>query len=194
VSKLPFVVAPRTPELRRVGNEVTGVLEIPVLGGITVGEAAVVAELLANEQQAFVQGARIADAIAKEENITLSEAFHIVEAGAFGKTLEPTADEIRTRHAERIAEITKIYATAGRRNMEATVTALLRCRLNLPHWSTEDTRTMHEVLFNGVLELAREEQDAENMVSSPITEEDLKKQPPETTTPPKRTGRKSSTT
>lgn len=194
MSKLPFVVAPRTPELRRVGNEVTGVLEIPVLGGITVGEAAVTADLLANEQQAFVQGARIADAIAKEENITLSEAFHIVEAGAFGKELDSKADEIRTRNAERIEQVARIYANAGRRNMEATVTALLRCRLNLPDWGIEDTRTMHEVLFNGVLELAREEQDAENMTSAPITEEDLKKQPPEATTPPKRTGRKSSTT
>lgn len=194
MSQLPFVVAPRKPEIRRVGNEVTGVLEIPVLGGITVGEAAVTAELLANEQQAFVQGARIADAIAKEENISLSEAFHIVEAGAFGRELEPKADEIRTKHAERIEQVARIYASAGRRNMEATVTALLRCRLNLPAWSMDDTHTLHETLFNDLLELAREEQDAENMTASPVTEEAIKKQPPAATTPAKRTGRKSSTT
>lgn len=194
MSQLPFVVAPRKPEIRRVGNEVVGVLEIPVLGGITVGEAAVIAELLANEQQAFVQGARIADAIAKEENISLSEAFHIVEAGAFGKELEPKADEIRIKHSERIEQVARIYASAGRRNMEATVTAMIRCRLNLPDWSIADTHTLHEDLFNDLLALSREEQSAENLTSAPVTEEAIKKQPPAATRQTKRTGRKSSTT
>lgn len=194
MSKLPFVVAPRKPELRRVGNEISGVLEIPVLGGITVGEAGVTSELLAMEQSSFVTGARIADAIAKEENITLSEAFHIIEAAVGGRELEPRADEIRTKHAERIEEVARVYTHAGRRNMEATVTALLRCRLNQPDWSLEDTRTLHEKLFNDLLELVREEQEAENMPSQPVTEDELKKPQPAAMSAAKRIGKKSSTT
>lgn len=188
------MVAPRKPEIRRVGNKTSGVLEIPVLGGITVGEAGVTAELLAMEQSSFVVGARIADAIAKEENITLSEAFHIIEAAVGGRELEPQADEIRTKHAERIEEVARVYTHAGRRNMEATVTALLRCRLNVPDWSLEDTRKLDEKLFNDIWELVREEQDAEDIASAPVTEDELKKPQPAATSATKRTGKKSSTT
>lgn len=194
MSKLPFIVAPRQQELRRVGNEVSGVLEIPVLGGITVGESAVAAELLALEQSSFVAGARIADAIAKEENISLSEAFHIIESAVGGRELEQKADEIRTRHAERIEEVARIYTAAGQRNMEATVTAVIRCRLKLADWDLDDTRTMPRKLFQDIWALVQEEQDEENMESQPVTEEELKKPQPEATSAPKRTGKKSSTT
>lgn len=194
MSKLPFVVAPRQQEIRRVGNEISGVLEIPVHGGITVGESAVAAELLATEQSSFVAGARIADAIAKEENISLSEAFHIIESAVGGRELEQKADEIRARHAERIEEVARIYTAAGQRNMEATVTALLRCRLQLKDWSLGDTRTMPRRLFQDIWALVQEEQEAENLESQPATEEELKKPQPEATNAPKRTGKRSSTT
>lgn len=194
MSKLPFVVAPAKPKTRRVGNETSGVLEIPVLGGITVGEAAVTAELLALEQSSFAAGARLADAIAKEENISISEAFHIIEAAVFGRELEPNADTIRIRHITRIEEVARIYTASGQRNMEATVTAILRCRLDLPDWSLADTRTLHRNLFEEIWRLAQEEQNAEDIPTPPVNEDDLKKPPQERTTPPKRTGRKSSTT
>lgn len=194
MSKLPFIVAPTKPTTRRVGNESSGILDIPVLGGITVGEAAVTAELLALEQSSFASGARIADAIAKEENISISEAFQIIESAVFGRELEPNADAIRMRHIERIEQVARIYTASGQRSKEATVTALLRCRLDLPEWSVDDTRKLQRNLFDDIWALIQDEQDAENLESAPVSEDDLKKQPPERTTPPKRTGRKSSTT
>ncbi|MFZ9656063.1 MAG: hypothetical protein ACO29V_10470 [Limnohabitans sp.] len=194
MSKLPFVVAPRQSDTRRIGDEVCGVLELPVLGGLTVGESAVISELLATEQSSFVTGARIADAIAKEEKITLSEAFHIIESAVSGRELEDKAADIRTKHAARIEEVARVYTTAGQRNMEATVTALLRCRLGLSDWSLDDTRTMHRRLFNGVWDLAQEEQEAEDMQSTPPTEDELKKPQPAPTNAAKPTGKKSSTT
>lgn len=194
MTKLPFVVAPRKPETRRVGDEVSGVLELPVLGGLTVGESAVISELLATEQSSFVTGARIADAIAKEEKITLSEAFHIIESAVSGRELEPQAAEIRTKHAARIEEVARVYTTAGQRNMQATVTALLRCRLGLPDWSLNDTCTMDPILFKGVWDLAQEEQEAEDLRAQPPTEEELKKPQPAPTNATKPTGKKSSTT
>ena len=194
MSSLPFVVAPIKPQMRRVGNEISGVLEIPVLGGITVGEAAVTAELLAMEQSSFAAGARLADAIAKEENISINEAFHIIESAVFARELEPDADAIRIRHIARIEEVARIYTASGQRNMEATVTAMLRCRLDLPNWSLADTRTLHRKLFEDLWQLARQEQDAEDIPTPPVSEDDLKKPQPEPKTPPKRTGRKSSTT
>ena len=167
---------------------------MPTLGGLTVGESATIAELQANEQSSFVRGAQIADAIAKAEDISISEAFNIVEGAISGRQMEERAEEIRTRHAAQIQEVALVYAAAGQRNMEATVTALIRCRCGLPEWSVSDTRQMHRALFNAIWQLAQEEIDAEGLPSEPPTEEELGKQLPAPGSASKRTGRRSSTT
>ena len=189
---LPFVQAPDAPTRRRLGTAASGILELPVLGGLTVGESAVISELLANEQSSFVKGAQIADAIAKAEAISISEAFNIIEGAISGRQLEERAEDIRTSHAAQIQEVAQVYAAAGQRNMEATVTALIRCRCNLPDWGINDTRQMHRALFNAIWQLAQEEADAEAMPSEPPTEEELGKQPPADGSGAKRTGRRSS--
>lgn len=192
MTALPFLTPPATASKRKCGNSASGILELPVLGGMTVGESAVITELLAEEQSAFVKGAQISDAIAKAESISLSEAFSIIEQSITGAKLEEKADEIRTRHAAKIDEVARIYRTAGQRNMEATVTAMIRCRCDLPAWSVADTRTMHRALFNDVWQLAQDEQDAEDNPAAPPTEEDLGKQPAADGAAKKRTGRASS--
>lgn len=189
---LPFITPPAATQKRRIGNPQVGELEVEVRGGLTVGESAVISELLAQEQNAFVRGAQIADAIAKEESISLTEAFQIIEATIGGRSLEPEADAIRIKHAVRIADVGRMYAKAGQITKEATVTALVRSRCNLPHWGIEDTRTMAVPLFEGFYQLAQDEQAAENLPSNPPTEDDLKKQPPATSSSSKRTGRRSS--
>ncbi len=189
---LPFITPPVAPTTRRVGNSRSGVLELEVRGGLTVGESATIAELLAGEQSSFVRGAQIADAIAKEENLSLTEAFQIIESAIGGRALEPDADVIRLRHAERIDEVARVFALAGRRDREATVTALIRSRCDQPNWSLSDTLSLDQTLFDDIWALAREEQDAENMPSSPPTEEDLKKPLPEQPAAKKRPGPKSS--
>lgn len=191
---LPFVQTPAAPKMRRLGTPASGVLEMPVLGGLTVGESAVITELLANEQSSFVKGAQIADAIAKAEGISISEAFNIIEGSISGKEMEPRAEEIRTTHAALIQEVAHVYAAAGQRNMAASVTALIRCRCDLPDWTVEDTNKMHRTLFNAIWQLAQEENDAEAMPSDPPTEEELGKQPAAAGAAAKRTGAKSSTT
>lgn len=191
---LPFVQAPDAPTMRRLGTAASGILEMPVLGGLTVGESAVVSELLAAEQSAFVKGAQIADAIAKAEEISISEAFSIIENAISGKALEDKAEVIRTRHAAAIEQVARVYAGAGQRNMEATVTALIQCRCNLSDWTVQDTRQLHRALFNAIWALAQEEQEAEAMANEPPTEEDLGKPLPADGAGAKRTGRRSSTT
>lgn len=189
---LPFITQPMPHQTRRIGNAKVGVLEVVVRGGLTVGESAIIAELLASEVSSFVVGAQIADAIAKEEQISLTEAFQILEAAMVGRSLEPAADEIRLRHAERVAQVARTYAAAGQRSQEATVTALVRSRCNLPQWSLDDTRGMNKVLFDALWELAQEEQAAEHMPVTPPSEDELKKQRPAKPHSKPRTGRHSS--
>lgn len=191
---LPFLKPPAPTSKRRIGNDHCGVLEIEVRGGLTVGESATISELLANEQSSFVRGAQIADVIAKAEDISLSEAFSIVEGAIGARTLEPKAEEIRLRHADAIAELARVFAQAGQSNMEASVTALIRYRLGQPEWSMDDTRKMHKALFQGLWQLVQDEQAAENLPTEPVTEEELGKQPPGTGKRRPRTGPLSSTT
>lgn len=197
---LPFVQAPRQSQLRRCGNADSGILEIPVLGGLTVGETALINQLLVLETTSFVAGAKAAEAIAKEETVrlgrefSLSEAFQIVENSVAGRVLEPEAEDIRLRHADRVEQVARIYAQAGTKQMEATVCALIACRLKLPNWSLEDTSTLHRALFEDIWKLAKDEQEAENMPSNPPTEAELKKQQPVAGSERKRRGRASSTT
>jgi hypothetical protein len=191
---LPFLQAPAAPRKRVVGNNESGTLELPVLGGLTVGESAVIADLLAGEQSSFVKGAQIADAIAKEEHITLLEAFQLIENAIGGKELEPAAETMRLKHAARIEEVARIYTASGQRNMEASVTALVRCRLQLPDWSLEDTRGLHRRLFNDIYDVLLDEQAAENDTAAPPTEEELGKPPAEPGAAKPSTGKKSSGT
>ncbi len=192
MTTLPFVQSPPSHSTRRLGTPASGILEMPVIGGLTVYESAIISEMLASERSAFVTGAAAADVIAKVEEVSLTEAFQIIEKAVMGRPLEGDADQIRIRHAERISEVARVYSKAGQANMEATVTALIRCRLKVPEWTVEDTRGLHKALFDAIWELAQEEQAAEQMPASPPTEEDLGKQPLATGNSRKPTGRKSS--
>lgn len=176
---LPFLTPPAPTTKRRIGNDQCGVLEVEVKGGLTVGEAATINELLANEQSSFVRGAQIADAISQAEGITLSEAFAIIEDAIAGAPQEDAANAIRVKHAALIEEVARVYAKAGQRNLEATVTALIRYRCERPQWSLDDTRKLHKVLFDGFWQLAQDETAAENNPHTPHSEEELGKQPQE---------------
>lgn len=175
-----------------MGTAASGTLEIPVLGGLTVDEADTIAELLAQDQSAFVRGAKLADAIATEEGIDISEAFSIIEQAITGGTLEPDAQAIRLRHAERIEQMVRVYETAGQRNMEASITAVIRHRLEQPGWTMEQTHKLPRVLQRHIWQLIQEEQAAENLPASRPDGDELKKQPPGSGRGRKPTGRRSS--
>ena len=189
---LPFICQPAPTTTRRVGNAASGIIEVPVLGGLTVDESATIAELLAMEQSSLVKGAQAADAIAKAESISLSEAFSIINATIQGQLQEPAATEIAAKHAELVQDVARVVQAAGQRNMEASVTAILRCRMAQPEWGIADTRKLHRALFNGIWQLVMDEQAAEDLQSEPMSEEDLGKPQAAPGNPPKRTGRKSS--
>lgn len=189
---LPYVEAPPQHAPRRVGNAATGTLEIPVLGGLTVDEGDTIAELLDNQQTAFVRAAQLADVIAQAEEITHAEAFSLVEDAVSGVPLEPKAEEIRLRYAEQIEEVGRVYSADGRRSMAASVTAIIRHRLNRPEWGLEDTRALPRALTTDIWELVLDEQKAERTPSTPPDEEVIKKQPPAGGAGRKRTGPASS--
>ena len=174
---LPFVVPPAAVKTVRIGTAATGILEVEVRGGLTVAEAAEINTLQADEESSFAKGAQIAEAIAQAEGITLVEAFQLIQDVVVGNQLEPAGEALRVKHGRRIEEVARVYAAAGEKTMRATVTAIIRCRLNQPEWSMEETAALPRALFQGLWELAQEEIAAEGTEAAPPSEDDLKKQP-----------------
>lgn len=186
---LPFVKPPVAPEVVEVGDATTGVLAIERRGGLTVEESDFVAEAEASQPPTFVLAARAADAIAKAEEISLSEAFAIVEGSVTGQGLDEAAEAIRIKHADAVANVAKALAAGGRLRMQATVTAILRFRCGVAGWDLHQTRQMPKRLLDAVWKFAQEEMAAESLPVAEVTEEELGKPQPASGSRPKRTGK-----
>ena len=188
---LPFIQPPAAPQMVQVGDATTGVLEIERRGGLTVEESDYVAEVEASAPPTFVVAARAADAIAKTEDISLSEAFAIVEGSVTGVGLDEAADEIRLRHAASVAAVAQSLAAGGRLRMQATVTAMLRFRCGVAGWDLNQTRAMPQKLLEAVWEFAQAEIQGEAMPAAEVTEEELGKPLPASGSRRGRTGKAS---
>lgn len=189
---LPWRTPPRQHPPQLVGTFDSGILEIPRFGGLTIDEVDTIAELMADSASAFVRGAKLAEAIAIEESISINEAFAIIEQVISGRTLEPDADRIRLAHAERMEQIVHVYEAAGSLNMLASMTAIIRHRLDRPDWTMAQTRKLPRVLRDDIWQFIQEEQSAEKLPSNRPTEDDLKKPLPVTGTQREPTGDSSS--
>jgi hypothetical protein len=177
---LPFVTPPATKKTVKIGNEQTGILELEVRGGLTVGESAIITGFLADQQKTLVVAAKVADAIATAEKLSLSEAYELVQRAVNGEEMEEKEEEIRMRHQDKITDLLVQYADLGSKNMIATVTAVVQGRLNMPDWTERDTRSMDRELFQGIWDFAMSEQNAEGGEDAKPTEEELGKQQPAT--------------
>lgn len=179
--------------MRRIGTDASGIIELPVLGGLTTDEDDWIAELTAEHEPLIVQVARTSERIAVEEGISLVEAFDVVQKAVAGTAIEGAAGEIRLRQAERIAQVARMAVTNGKRDILVAVTALLRGRGNRPEWTIEDTRALPGAIRRGIYALVEDEQSAEmRRPAEPPTEEELGKSQPDSGKRRGTTGRRSS--
>jgi hypothetical protein len=178
---LPFVVAPTKRKSRRIGTKSTGILELPVLGSLQVAEVIAVSDLTADNDPAVVIAAKLAQQISAEQEISIAEAYALVEAAAVGSTLRAEQDAIRLKYLPQIAELTRSWIQRGRQRMLASVTALIQNRLDRPNWSSQDTLKLPQPLLDGLFAFFEEERQGEEPDSAaPPSEEEIKKQPPGT--------------
>lgn len=190
---LDFVVQPAAPITRRIGNKRSGIIEVQEYGGLTTEEDDCIAELLSEEDSAFVEAAIAADAIAKaEDGLSIVEAFAIIKQAMEGKELEDRAEGIRLRHAGLFQRIARVFSRSGQRSMEASVTAIIRYRQNRMGWTLADTRKLPRVILNGLNQLVQDEQAAERIDAEPAGEEELGKPSAVSGNPPEPTGAESS--
>ena len=82
--------------------------------------------------------------------------------------------ELVERHQDVIDRLRVFFAQQGIKTQTATVTALIRCRLNLPDW--DDMAHLPQALFDDIWEFAQSEQAQEDQEpATPPTEEELGK-------------------
>jgi hypothetical protein len=186
---LPYIKPPQTFPPRRIGNDASGILEVPVLGGLTVEESDTMARLQADDVSPFVIEVETAAAMAAAEECSIMEAYKVVKDGTAGLPLDnPLAEAMRLRHARQIDEVAKVFNAAGSRTMTAGVTAIIRHRLGRPDWTVAETLKLPRQLRKSLWQLVTDEQDAEALPVEPVTEEDLKKPPVGDGSPSEQTG------
>lgn len=185
--------APAAPETRLVGNERVGIIEVPVLGGLTIEEDETIAEITDTASDVVVLAAQTAERIALLENqgkgegdakLTELEVYRIIEDSVFARTLEDDAHAIAIRHAEAMAAVGRAYKEMGTLRRRAIVTAILRHRLG----EKDIPAGLPRVLFDALAALAEEEQAAEKLPAQPMTAKALGKPPRATPAGRKRTG------
>lgn len=186
-------------EPRRIGTPATGILDIPILGFLTVQEEDTITELTSEDDSVFVTAAKIAEQIALAEStedhpVSIAETFAIVEASVSRQPLEPDAEAIRLRHAAQIERVAQLVASVGARRSTATATAIIRHRLNQPSWTVQQTRELPALLRQELSAIADAEQNPHREAVQPPSEEDLKKLPPVSGKRSKQTGAGSSQT
>jgi hypothetical protein len=188
MTSLPFITPPAAPTVRLVGNDASGTLELPVLGGLTTDEDGTLQNLLNDDSSAFVKCAQVADAISKAEGITIVEADKLINDVINGEGLEPAAQDLRLRYAEQIERVGHAYVMASHHIRDAMVTTLIRHRLGRPQWSMADTGGLNRRLVSDIMALGQDETAAENLPSRPRTEEELGKPQRGAGSRPPRTG------
>ena len=179
---------PAAPETRLIGNGRVGVIEVPVLGGLTIEEDETIAEITDAASDVVVLAAQKSQAIALAEGISEVEAYRIIEDSVFARTLEEAAHCIALRHAVEIATVGAAYKEMGTLRRRAIVTAILRHRLG----EQDIPAGFPRVLFDGIAALAEEEQASEKLPAEPMTAEALGKPPEATPKGRKRTGQAAS--
>ncbi|MEW5857383.1 MAG: hypothetical protein AB1861_08380 [Cyanobacteriota bacterium] len=211
MKKLPFKTEPRQTTLL-VGDEESGTLEFPVLGGLKVGEQVLVDEAMRSLPNAFAEAARLAVRIDAELGLNdLLFAFDIVAnpnwdqeqreeiefSEASPKEKQKRLSELearavifrsaRIRYSPDMLELNKNTEVSGRAKQLAAVTAILAHRID-DSWQEEDTKGLSDNLFQKIWEFAQTEMNGGKTETTALTEEAVGKQPEENPTQTSSTG------
>jgi hypothetical protein len=141
-------------------------------GGWLVAESIEQEEISRAQSQATIRAVQLAKRIAKVKEITLDEAFNLLQGGTGINEMELLGD-----FTEETLSMLNSSGSAEMSNAKL-VTAFVRCRgeglidgewAPLSDWSIEDTKNMDRSLINKALEFITEEQVAETAAAEKKT-------------------------
>jgi len=169
--KLPFVVEPKYKKYT-LGNESTGVLEIRVVGDLTVAELATIANLESGISL-FETASKLAVEISEAEGLDLMRVYHFVNNAAMDSEVEEELLPLKVKYAEKIRVLCTIITDRTLDNQLAVVTAIIKHRLN-PDWTIADSAELPARLVAELFDFATLEQ-ADALPEAKLTEADVKK-------------------
>lgn len=198
-----YVTPPQEHEPRLIEGKNGESFYIKVRGGLSTKESQIASTLLEEDEDAFDMAAELSRTISMAEGLTHVEAYQIIERAVARKKVEMEGDEkergekeygIRLRYSREIKAVRLAWKNAGQRGTEATVTAMIQCRVEVDgRWTIEDTRNLGADVYQQIVELMNEEQSTAKKVAEPPSEDELKKQQQEADQNPESTGPQSST-
>ena len=148
-AKLPFLVEPkRQPIMEKLGNEETGVIELPRRGYLTVAEKAFVQQGTTGDST-VLQMQRLASKVAKKAGKQMSEVVGMMSDGDFD---EEVFGGFETELEAVLAGMSSMQA----RQKMIAVTGLLLFRAS-DEWTIDDTVSLHPDLVDEVYMLYLEE-------------------------------------
>lgn len=196
MKKLPFKTEPQQ-ETQLVGDEKTGTLEIPVLGGLSVGEQIQLDEATRSHPSPFAEASRLAvkidaelklndvlfafDIVAtpnweneqQEELKEKSKDLPIAQVEELRSQFESRAQIFRSariRFAPDILQLNSQSEQGGKARQMAVVTAILKNRVD-PSWTLEDSKGLTHSLFQKLWEFAQSEMGEGEGADKPSEEE-----------------------
>lgn len=214
--RLPFKTEPKTKTVE-VGNEETGVLVFPQLGGLKVAEQAAMDAVSRELPNAFAEASSLAVRIQQEQKISdLVFCFEIVANPAWEVqaqdeltklTLKPTElkkkqeeldekikqfNDARIRYAPDIIALNNRTEQGSSEKKVSAVTAIIKYRLD-PEWEEADTKELESKLFDEIWKFAETEMNGgEELKPSTVDSETVGKPLEENSTSTTPIGEKSS--
>jgi len=184
-NSLPFVTAPVKATKQQIGNYAIGIVELPVLSSLKVGEVITTNALLegtdAEGGKALIQVTRLAQRISTEQKMSITEAFSAIEASLLSQEISEDQHQLKALYLEEFVELSQTYSTQGQTRIIASVTSLIRHRLKRPDWTMAQTRDLPNELVESLFQFYESERlSGDPIDGAPRTEEELKKLQPET--------------
>jgi hypothetical protein len=166
------------PPVRKVfsaGNPDTGIIELPICGGLLRKEREILAALTQTDETLYMLSAKIAAKISQLEGISISEAFAAIQGGA-GDT--PELKDLRVKYSEDMQTVINASIADIDRYKIAAVTAVMKVRGGMPEWEVSDWDGQPDAIIDGIYKLVEMELGAEPVVTvTAPTDEALGKPP-----------------
>ena len=176
--KLPFKTAPKVQTVE-LGSEKVGIIEMPVLGDITVREQSYINEELA-EQSTFLEIARISNKLARAEKIDPIAAHRFITkviADSLGRQVSELTEKEQSwqvRYAGEIEHLSHYLLRNQWERQTVTAAALIRFRLEgMGDFSRDDAQDLSQVLVQEIYGFAILEQtgDSEEEIEEEVQAE-----------------------
>lgn len=159
MSRYSFLLASEEPKY----FELTSSIRLKKYGGWLVAESIEQEEISRQQSQSTIKAVQLAKKIAANKNITLDEAFDLLQSGSGSES------EVLSEYTEEALSVMSSGSSAEQSNAKL-ITTFIRCRGEglvgekwqpLSDWSIEDTKGMPRPLVTKMVEFISQEQDEE---------------------------------